>query len=84
MYQSMLLKLGNDRGGGASCDGTATTASEITKVENTVWVSPNVYTYHGGSGYFHSGVLTTTGADLVPIEIHNGQKISLNIEIPFN
>jgi len=65
----------------ASCDVTATTTSEITKVDSIVWVLPNVERYTGAS--FHSGALTTTGADLTPIEIHNGQKVSLNIEISF-
>ena len=64
----------------ASCDVTATTTSEITKVDSIVWVLPNVEKY---SGSFAAGVLTTTGADLTPIEIHNGQKVSLNIEISF-
>ena len=64
----------------ASCDVIATTPSEITKVQSVVSMSPNV---DKNKGVFHSGTLTTTGADLAPIEIHNGQKVSLNIEISF-
>ena len=65
----------------ASCDVIATTPSEITKVLSNVVVSPLV---DKNSGKFHSGPLTTTGAGLAPIEIHNGQKISLNIEVTFD